>query len=57
MKKKVLVYPLTNAITNYKLLMFKMKINYMSWIKGVEFFELFYQAISKTLKQQELETV
>lgn len=33
--------------------MIKMKVSYIAWQKNIEFTEMFYRAILKTLKQQE----
>ena len=35
---------------HYKLMMIKMKISYMAWEKNIDIFELFIQAIGKTLE-------
>lgn len=47
--KKVIVNPLVRATSRYQMMMIKMKISYMAWVKGIEFFELFFRAISVTL--------
>jgi len=47
--KKVIVNPIERITSRYQMMMIKMKISYMAWVKGVEFFDLFFRAISVTL--------
>ena len=56
LRLKILETPLDKSILiRYKVLMMKMKIHYMAWEQGVEFSDLFFDAIDATVKQQELE--